>query len=83
QALENISRTWVEPITVFPGWPGVPWTWDVSQALSQAYHSGQPLRLAFYSADGPMHTGKYFISSDTEEWNELGRPALIVNWGEP
>jgi hypothetical protein len=83
QALENISRTWVEPITVFPGWPGVPQTWDVSLALSQAYHSGQPLRLAFYSADGPMHTGKYFISSDTEDWNELGRPALIVNWGEP
>ena len=83
QALENISRTWVEPITVFPGWPGEPQTWDVSLALSQAYHSGQPLRLAFYSADGPMHTGKYFISSDTEDWNELGRPALIVNWGEP
>jgi hypothetical protein len=83
QALENISRTWVDPITVFPGWPGVPHTWDVSTALSQAYHSGEPLRLVFSSADGPMHTGKYFISSDTEDWNEVGRPTLIVNWGEP
>jgi hypothetical protein len=82
-ALENVSQTWVDPVTVFPGWPGVPQVWDVSMALSQAYNSGESLRLAFYSADGPRHTGKYFISSDTGDWNEIGRPTLIVNWGEP
>ena len=82
-ALENISRLRVDPVIDFPGWPGVPRVWDISRAVSQAYHSGEPLRLVFYSTDGPMHTGKYFISSDTGDWNELGRPSLTVRWGEP
>jgi hypothetical protein len=82
-AIENVSRSWVDPITAFPGWPGVPRVWDVSMALSQAYHSGVSLRLVFYSADGPMHTGKYFISSDTGDWNELGRPTLVIEWVDP
>jgi len=82
-ALENVSRTWVDPLSEYPGVPGIPRVWDVSMAVSQAYHSGEPLRLVFYSADGPMHTGKYFISSDTGDWNELGRPTLVVNWAEP
>ena len=82
-ALENISRLRVDPVIEFPGWPGLPRVWEVSRAVSQAYHSGEPLRLVLYSADGPMHTGKYFISSDTGDWNELGRPSLTISWGEP
>ena len=82
-ATENISRAWVEPIIEFPGWPGVPRTWDVSKAVSEAFASGQPLRLVFYSADSPRHSGKYFLSSDTGDWNAIGRPTLKVEWGYP
>jgi hypothetical protein len=82
-AVENVSQSWVDPLVSFPGWPGVPWTWDVSGALAQAYESGQPLRLALYSADEDYHSGKYFVSSDSGEWNASGRPALEVVWGNP
>jgi hypothetical protein len=82
-AQENFSRTRVDPITVFPGWPGVPYNWDVSQALAQAYEAGQPLRLVLYSADQPRHTGKYFVSSDAADWNAAARPTLRVTWGNP
>ena len=82
-ALENVAQTWVNPIDVFPGWPGVPYEWDLSTAAAQAYTTGQPLRLVLYSADGAYNSGKYFISSDTGEWNEDGRPALTITWGEP
>jgi hypothetical protein len=83
-ALENISGTWVKPVqdTGWPGWPGVPYDWDVSRALAEAYANGKPLRLALYSADGERHTGKYFTSSDTGDWNEVGRPTLTIVWGE-
>lgn len=78
---ENITGNWVEPIVDFPGWPGEPRTWDVSYPLAQAYAQGIDLRLALYSADAPPHTGKYFTSSDTGEWNKEGRPTLTVIWG--
>jgi hypothetical protein len=81
-ALENISRTWVEPIISFPGWPGVPYTWDVSIAVARSYAAGIPLRLAVYSADPGYHSGKYFITSEAEDWNKLGRPTLKV-WLSP
>lgn len=80
-ALENIGGQWVEPLTSFPGWPGVAVDWDVSRAAAQALEAGLPLRLALYSADTAMHSGKYFISSDTEDWNAKGRPTLTVTWG--
>lgn len=82
-ARENVSGAWVDPISTFPGWPGVPWVWDVSRAVAEAYQNGQPLRLAIYSADGAYHSGKYFVSSYTGDWNARGRPALDVAWGEP
>jgi hypothetical protein len=76
-ANENIAGTWVYPKTT-NGW--VTYTWNVSRAAAQAYESGEPLRLAFYSADGDYHTGKYFASSD---WHEIkGRPSLTVTWGD-
>jgi hypothetical protein len=82
-ALENVSRTWVDGITDFPGWPGIPYEWEVSKAAAQAYATGQPLRLALYSADAAYHTGKYFVSSVTEDWNKTARPTLVIEWGNP
>jgi hypothetical protein len=82
-ALENVGGTWVDPVEAFPGWLGIPYEWDVSGAVAEAYQTGEPLRLALYSADGAIHSGKYFISSDTGEWNADGRPTLSVVWGEP
>jgi hypothetical protein len=78
-AVENISGTWVEPIQ-FPGWPGVPRNWDVSKAVEEAYQAGKPLGLALYSADGAYHSGRYFSSSNTGDWNEVARPTLVVRW---
>jgi hypothetical protein len=53
----------------------------VSGAVAQAYSAGQPLRLVLYSADDNYHSGKYFVSSDTDDWNAVGRPTLVVQWG--
>ena len=80
-ALENVSQAWVSPTLAFPGWPGVPWTWDVTYAVRQAQAAGQPLRLAFYSADEDYHSGKYFVSSDTGDWNAAARPIVQVTYG--
>lgn len=82
-AAENIGGTWVDPVTNWPGWPGIPYRWDVTYAAAQAYATGQPLRLALYSADGDYHSGKYFASSDTGDWNAAARPTLTVVWGDP
>ncbi len=80
-ARENFGGAWVPPITTWPGWPGVPRSWDVSAAVAQAYARGEPLRLILYSADSDYHSGKYFVSSDTGDWNLEGRPRLEVWWG--
>ena len=82
-ANENVSQAWVDPVSVFPGWPGVPREWDVSRAVSEAYLAGTALRLVLYSADAAQHSGKFFISSETGDWNSAGRPALEIIWGEP
>ncbi len=82
-AVQNVARVNVDPLANFPGWPGVPITWDVSGAVAEAYAAGQPLRLALYSADSEQHSGKYFSSSDTGDWNANGRPTLEVVWGDP
>ncbi|HEX9373506.1 MAG TPA: DNRLRE domain-containing protein, partial [Roseiflexaceae bacterium] len=82
-ALENVGQAWANPLLAFPGWPGVPRTWDVSRAVAAAYASAQPLRLALYEADSDYHSGKYFVSSDTGDWNADGRPTLTVTWGDP
>lgn len=80
-AYENIGGSLVSPIADFT-WPGVPRTWDVSYAVARAYARGEPLRLILYSADSDYHSGKYFVSSDTGDWNVEGRPRLDVRWGE-
>lgn len=78
-AVENFPVTRVPMLPTFPGWPGIPRTWDISRAVAQAYESGQPVRLAIYSTDSAMHSGKYFYSSDADLG---GRPTLEVTWGE-
>ena len=80
-AQENVSSAWVDP-TSFPGWPGLPREWDVSSAAAQAQSAGTPLRLALYEADSAYHSGKYFVSSDTGDWNAEGRPKLTIVWGQ-
>ena len=77
-AVENMAATWVYPVDFFD--PGVPYRWDVSRAVAQAYAGGEPLRLALYSADGEYHSGKYFWSSDA---GESVRPTLQVLLGDP
>jgi hypothetical protein len=81
-AYQNFPGTWVDPVIDFPGWPGIPWEWDATAALVEAYSTGGPFRLALYSADSQYHSGKYFVSSYTGEWNSKARPTLIVTWGE-
>jgi hypothetical protein len=81
-ASENIDGTWVDPVLTYPGWPGIPYQWDLSRAVAAAYAAGTPVRLALYSADGDYHSGKYFLSSETEELNQVARPTLKVLWGD-
>ena len=81
--IENSSRAWGDPLLAFPGWPGVARAWDVSGAVAAAYGAGKPLALVMYSADQDYHSGKYFVSSDTQDWNAVARPTLNVLWGDP
>lgn len=81
-ARENIGGNWVGAISTWPGWPGLARSWDVAYAVASAYARGEPLRLILYEADSAYHSGKYFVSSDTGDWNLEGRPRLDVQWGE-
>ena len=84
RAWENIGGRWVDPVgDNWNGWPGIPWTWDVSYAVANAYATGSPVRLILYEADSAYHSGKFFVSSDTGDWNVQGRPTLTVVWGNP
>ncbi len=80
--LENITSMLVNTKTkpVVPP-PGVPITWNISRAVAEAYATGQPLRLVFYSTDNQYNTGKYFWSSSVGNWNASGRPTLQVTLG--
>jgi hypothetical protein len=79
-AVENISGTWVHPLD---GIDWVGYTWDVSRGVAQAHTAGEPLRLAFYSTDGERHAGKYFFSSDVDDYLAEIRPTLVVTSGLP
>jgi hypothetical protein len=80
-AQENVAAAWAEPLESLPPLPGVPRRWDVSRATAQALGEGIPLRLALYEADLAYHSGKYFYSSDQDEWNAAGRPSLTITLG--
>jgi uncharacterized repeat protein (TIGR01451 family) len=82
-AAENLTGTIVNPVLVFPGWPGVPYVWDATQLVSQAYSSGQEANLVLYSSDVNYNSGKYFVSSSTGDWNATGRPTLTITYGTP
>jgi hypothetical protein len=80
-AQENLGGVWIAPLQQAAPYPGIPYHWDVSRVVAEAYAAGEPLRLAVYSASSPFHNGRYFFSSDVEDFNALGRPALTVAWG--
>lgn len=77
-----LSQTWVKVTGGVP-WPGIPYEWDVSRGVADAYLTHTPLRLVFYEADSAFHSGKYFNSSNVDDWNEKGRPTLNITWGNP
>jgi len=90
-AQENVSATWINPVTSFPGWPGIPYHWDATQAVAEAYADNRPASLAIYSSDSEQHSSKYLTSSEIGiddppaywNWDEEGRPTLRVFWGDP
>ena len=51
--------------------------------VAEAYAKNRPASLAIYSADSAQHSSKYLTSSETGDWNEVGRPTLRVFWGDP
>jgi hypothetical protein len=79
-ARENIAGVWVQPRDY--SLPYETYSWEVREAVVEALQAGQPLRLAMYSADGEYHSGKYFWSSDSNEWGGVIRPKLEVLWGD-
>jgi len=82
QSQENVSAAWVNPETDYNvAWPKYERDWDVTRALAAAYASGQPLRLALYEGDSEFNSGKYFSTSQSQDWNATGRPTLIIQWG--
>ena len=83
-ARENLSGTWVDPMPSGVGTdPGVPHTWDVSRAVAEVYAAGEPLNLAVYSGDWSLQSGRYFWSSDHDDYHPEARPTLTVYWGDP
>lgn len=85
-ALENLSWTQVNVYTIGGpnDWPTIPrYAWDVSAAANQALQSGQPLRLALYSADQYSDSGKYFVSSEGGDWNYRNLPAVELQYVDP
>lgn len=81
-AQENVSITWIYPLGSHPGWPGVPYVWDATQAVAEAHAAEKPVNLAIYSSDWAQHSSKYLTSSETGDWNAEGRPTLRIVWGE-
>jgi hypothetical protein len=80
-ARENLGGVWIPSVQAAPPYPGIPYQWNISRAVAEAYAAGEPVRLAVYSADKPFHSGRYFHSSDVEDLNAQGRPTLTVVWG--
>ncbi|WKZ31563.1 MAG: PKD domain-containing protein [Candidatus Dojkabacteria bacterium] len=55
---------------------------DVTRLVAEAYEdSRSPAKFAVYTADLPLHSGKYFRSSETSDPNF--RPQLTIVYGEP
>ena len=87
-AHENISQAWVNPAPPCGGqgqlnWPCTPRSWDVTRGVVDAYNSNKPFSLALYSSDDAYHSGKFFSTSNVDDWDEKGRPTLVITWGNP
>lgn len=84
-AKENLTAIWVYPRTDSgPNFPGIPYTWDATQAVAEAYAAGRPLNIALYTSDTNFDSSKYYVSSDAgSDWRPEGKPTLIVVWGDP
>src|SRR3989344_2199346 len=82
QPIENITGTFIDPLAGFPGFPGIERKWNASYAVNEAYISGKPLDLVMYSSDWEYHSGRYFSSSDTQDWNKNARPLLRVTYAD-
>jgi hypothetical protein len=85
-ATENVSQAWVPVLTEcfsVISWPCVPRHWDVSYAVAKAYGASGLISFALYSSDSAYHSGKLFTTSETGDWNAVGRPTLRVTWGTP
>jgi len=82
-AFENIGQRWVDMAPASTTWPGIPITWDVTKAVAEAYFRNAPVRLALYSSDSAYSSGKFFLSSNAEDWVAVGRPKLTISWGNP
>jgi hypothetical protein len=56
----------------------------VSRAVAEAYALGQTsLRLAVYSSDWDYHSGKFFGTSEQNDYYAVSRPTLLVEYGAP
>ena len=87
-AYENVSQAWVDPAPPCGGagqlnWPCTPRSWDLTRAAAEAYQAGKPLSLALYSSDQDYHSGKFFTTSNVDDWDASGRPTLVIKWGNP
>ena len=82
-AQENLDAVHIPSLSSHPGWPGIPYAWDATQAVADAYGAGRPVDLAIYDSANERNTSKYFTSSETGDWNAVGRPTLTVVWGSP
>jgi hypothetical protein len=80
QVQENYTSAWAG--TIPPQGDGFFVTWDVSRAVAETVESGQPLRLALYTADSNRNSGKYFVSSEGAASKPERRPTLTVVWGD-
>jgi len=82
QAWQNLTSTWVEVICPedWPGWPGVPYNWDATQVVAEAYAEGGPVNIALYTSDTERDSGKYFVSRHSTI--TAGRPRVTVTWGQ-
>ena len=81
EPFENLSRAWVGVID--ESQLGIARYLDVSLAATRAYAAGEPLRLALYSADFSIGSGKYFFSSISMDWDGNWRPSLDITLGSP
>lgn len=84
RAKQDLGGVWVTPRQ--PGgslFPGIPYTWNATNAVADAYANSTPVDLALYTPDTNRNTLKYFTSSETGDWNAVARPKLTITWGDP